>query len=137
MLQVKVKYGRIKSSYGWGFQWFAYLVNYVSLRQLLSQLIINKFVNQLLINQLLLPCAMFHIWKWFVWSIKLFNNGGIIFFKTTKSNRTFLQAHARLRSLFLHVKISYGFGISIVYMIFRDVLRILWNIYDGAFSENK
>ena len=59
MLQIKVKYGRIKSSYGWGFQWFAYLVNYVSLRQLFSQLIINKFVNQLLTNQLLFRVRCF------------------------------------------------------------------------------
>ena len=57
-------------------------------------------------------------WRW-VHGLVIRNNSN------TKSNRTFLQAHAGLQSLLLHVKISYGFGISIVYMIFRDVFRIL------------
>ena len=35
MLQIEVKYKGIKSSYGWEFQWFTYLVNNLSLLRLI------------------------------------------------------------------------------------------------------
>ena len=58
MLQIKVKYKGIKSFYGWEFQRFTYLVNYLSLLQLISPTSVIVTVSN--VSYLKMLCLIYH-----------------------------------------------------------------------------
>ena len=58
MLQIKVTYKGIKSFYGWEFQRFTYLVNYLSLLQLISPT--SVIVTVCNVSYLKMLCLIYH-----------------------------------------------------------------------------